>query len=131
MNLARQDTFSLSGFGGSYEDMCQRMLWRGVGFLAEVNPPTEMWDGAKEFKDIYGVMITEGKHLKALDSVIVKPGEDCTGAMHQCVMGHLRFIHQNGIEKWRAELAPHRTDPGDTFTWEGSLEAGATDGNSP
>lgn len=31
MTMVRQETFELSGFGGGYEDMCQRMLWRGVG----------------------------------------------------------------------------------------------------
>lgn len=131
MTMVRQETFELSGFGGGYEDMCQRMLWRGVGYLSEVRPPVEMWDSATEFRDIYGVMVTDGAALKAIEAAIIKPGEDCTGAMHQCVMGHLRFIHKNGIERWREELAPVRLEPGEAFTWEGSLDAGAEDGNAP
>ena len=121
MTAVRQDTFSLSGFGGGYEDQCQRMLWRGVAYLAEHKPDVKMWDGAKECANIYGVMIVEGTELKALEAAIMKPGDDVTGAMHQCVMGHLAYIHRNGMEKWREELAQHRTEPGDAFTWEGDL----------
>jgi hypothetical protein len=25
---------------------------------------------------------------------------DMTGAMHQAILGHLKYIHDNGIEKW-------------------------------
>lgn len=119
--LVRQETFSISGFGRGYEDMCQRMLWRGVAYLAERKPSTSMWGQASSSPQIFGVMHTEGEDLKALEAAIIKPGEDVTGAMHHAVMRHLWFIHNNGIEKWREELAPHRTEPGDAFTWEGAL----------
>ena len=101
-------TFDLSGMGGGYEAMCQLMLWRGIKYLEAERPDPAMWDGAKEYQNIYGVMITEGKDLKRLESVIIQKGDDCTGAMHQCVMGHLRFIHKNGLPKWEEELRPHR-----------------------
>ena len=117
----QQQTFSISGFGGDYEDMCQRMLWRGVAYLAEVKPDPAMWDGATEYANIYGIMVTEGAELKALEAAIIKPGDDVTGAMHQAVMDHLRYIHLNGIEAWRAELAPHRTESGDVFEWSGDI----------
>lgn len=118
--VTRQETFSLSGFGGTYEDMCQRMLWRGVAYLAEVKPDPEMWSGAQTYANVYGVMVTEGAELKALEAAILKPGDDATGAMHQCVMGHLAYIHRNGLDEWRTELTKHRTED-KMFVWEGEL----------
>lgn len=121
MTTVTQDTFSISGFGGGYEDTCQQMLWRGVAYLAEVKPDPAMWDGAKEYQNVYGLMVTDGEELKALEAAMMPPGTDATGAMHQAVMGHLRFIHLNGVEKWREHLAPHRTEPEGAFTWVGDI----------
>ena len=114
-------TWDLSGMGGGYEEMCQRMLWRGVAYLAEVKPPVEMWQQVKGFKNAYGVILTDGADLKALERAIIQPGDDVTGAMHQCVMGHLSFIHTHGIEKWREHLAEHRApeEPVE-YAWDGT-----------
>jgi len=95
-------TADLSGFGGGYEAMCQTMLWRGVLHLAEVRPSLEMWKGAKSYTNIYGLLFTEGVELKALEKSMLHPGDDATGAMHQCVMGHLRQIHEHGVDGWVA-----------------------------
>ena len=112
-------TVDLSGLGGGYEDMCQRMLWRGVAHLAEAQPPTEMWKQAKSYKNIYGILSTEGDHLKALEKSIIKDGDDVTGAMHQTVMGHLAYIHHHGQEAWLEEVDNSRHEG---FTeWEGEL----------
>src|ERR1043166_3786988 len=103
-----RETFSLSGFGGGYELQCQKMLWRGVRHLETVAPPLEMWKNAKSSPQIYGVVLTEGADLEALEQAIILKGDDATGAMHHCVMEHLCYIHRNGLEKWAAELRPHR-----------------------
>lgn len=118
--VTTQRTFSISGFGGGYEDMCQRMLWRGVAYLAEAKPPVEMWQRASAYSGVYGVLRTEGDELKALERAVMKPGDDVTGAMHHAVMNHLHYIHEHGIEAWREELRKHRS-PEDEFTWEGVL----------
>ena len=121
MNVrVRQETISISGFGGGYEDMCQRMLWRGVAYLAERQPPVEMWAGAHAYENIYGVMSTEGEELKALEAAIIKDGDDVTGAMHQAVMSHLAYIHKHGVLEWLREAMNHR-EPESFFTWEGEL----------
>lgn len=112
----KRQTVDISGFGGGYEAECQRMLWRGVAYLNEVNPPTDMWKGAKEYRNIVGVMSIEGADLKALEDVVVPPGSDCTGAMHQAVMGHLRYIHAHGTDAWLTELRQHRREPGAFYT---------------
>jgi hypothetical protein len=103
-------TVDLSGFGGGYEAMCQTMLWRGVQYLAEVKPPLTMWKDAKSFKNVYGLVMTEGADLKALEVAILKPGEDATGAMHHAVMATLRYIHKHGVDHWLAEVEKEAPD---------------------
>ena len=113
-------TWDLSGMGGGYEDMCQRMLWRGVAYLGEVKPPVAMWSKAHAYANIYGVLDTEGPDLKGLEDAIVRPGDDCTGAMHQCVMGHLAFIHKRGMDAWHEMLAQHRApERCFDYVWDG------------
>lgn len=67
----RRTTFDLSGMSGGYEDMCQLMLWRGVLYLAEVQPPVTMWEQATEYQNVYGVMSTQGAGLKALEAAAI------------------------------------------------------------
>ena len=103
-------TVDILGMGGGYEAMCQTMLWRGILHLAEVKPPFEMWTGAREYRNIYGVMETSGADLKELEKSILHEGDDATGAMHQCVMGHLRKIHEVGTEKWLELVREHDSE---------------------
>ena len=60
----KKRTVDISGFGDGYEAACQTMLWRGVNYLAEVNPPITMWDGATEYRNVIGVLIVKGDDLK-------------------------------------------------------------------
>ena len=99
--------------------MCQKMLWRGVAYLAEVRPPLAMWEGAKTYENVYGVMVTEGHDLKALEEAIIKPGDDVTGAMHQAVMGHLAYIHAHGTEAWIDTVVQARGEA--AYEWEGEI----------
>lgn len=119
MTIVKRQTYDISGMGGGYEGLCQTMLWRGVTHLAIAKPPVEMWTQALEHPQIEGVMLTDGEELTALEHAIIKPGDGATGAMHQYVMRHLRFIHTSGLEAWREELAPHR--PEGAYEWEGEI----------
>lgn len=117
-------TVELSGFGGGYEDMCQRMLWRGVAYLAEMKPPLDIWKGVSSYDGVYGLLMTKGDGIKALEAAIILPGDDVTGAMHQCVMGHLRYIHEHGTEGWMAHMLEYPS-PDKVFEWSGDLGAGS------
>ena len=99
-------TIDISGFGGSYEEMCQRMLRRGVKFL-EDNPDFD-FSGYKQYKDIYGICIAESEDAKALDDAIMG-GDDSppTGAMHQAVVNHLAYIHKYGYDAWIEAAQKH------------------------
>ena len=113
-------TCDISGMGGDYEQMCQRILHRGIAYLAEVQPPVEMWGKATALKNVYGILLTEGDDLKALENAIIRPGDDATGAMHQCVMGHLSYIHKHGHDAWLEGLAQHReASDFSEYHWDG------------
>jgi hypothetical protein len=114
-----KQTIDISGMGGGYEDMCQRMLWRGVAHLAESQPPVGMWEQATQYRGITGIMTTDGAHLKALEAAMIHPDDDVTGAMHQAVMNHLAWIHRHGVEGWLREA--ERRDPSRLRTWTGEL----------
>lgn len=113
-------TIDISGMGGGYEDGCQRMLWRGVQYLAERKPPTAMWEGAKQNPQIVGVLLTEGDELKKLEQYILDGCSGASGAMHQAVMNHLAYIHQHGTEGWLKEAK--RRDSERLREWGGDLE---------
>lgn len=118
MKVVRR-TVDISGFGGGYEDVCQRMLARGVAYLAEVKPPVEMWDrGLKQSPNIIGIAIAESDGVKALEDAMMAGEDDVTGAMHQAVLNHLAYIHKHGEDGWLAELQKHGREP---MEWEGEL----------
>lgn len=100
------ETVDMTGFGGGYERACQLMLQAGIKYLE--NKPNFIWD-YKEFKSVYGIAYSDSEHAKRLDAVLMEAcNNDCSGAMHQCVIGHLRYIHQNGREKWLANFKEER-----------------------
>lgn len=113
-------TVSISGFGGAYEDMCQRMLWRGVAYLAEIQPPVEMWHKARQ-NPLIGVLQTDGDDLKALERHIIREGDDVTGAMRHAVLNHLAYIHHHSVKEWLVEAGEHRP-PEDFFEWDDATQ---------
>lgn len=100
------ETVDISGMGGGYERCCQQMLQAGVAFLKE--RPDFNFD-YKSYKNIYGIAWSESEDAKALDAVLLKAADnDMTGAMHQCVVRHLAYIHSHGYEKWLAAVPAER-----------------------
>jgi hypothetical protein len=122
--IVKKTTASISGFGGGYEDTCQRMLWRGVAYLAEVRPPLEIWEGTHSYERVYGLLVT-GEGLEELEAAVMRGEDDVTGAMHQAVMGHLRAIHEHGVDWWLDRLREHGGDDR-IFEWEGELVPSAS-----
>ena len=98
-------TIDISGMGGGYEHCCQKMLRAGMKYLQ--NKPNFVWDYI-EYKNIYGICWSDSIHAKKLDEVITKVVNGCTGAMHQAVIAHLRYIHQNSYDKWLEEMGKER-----------------------
>lgn len=94
---------NISGFGGAYEDQCQKMLQAGYSWLCEQNPEI----GLKGYvcKNAYGILVPGSPKAEELSKAIVHAVDgDCSGAMHQAVMQHLLYIHKNGVERWKQEV---------------------------
>ncbi len=96
------DMGEISGFGGGYESLCQDMLEAGVWWLEQhrtvdvkvlTNP------------QIYGIIKEGTPETKELSDVVVAAlKNECTGAMHHCVMALLAYIAKNGWDAYCAEL---------------------------
>lgn len=90
-------TIDISGFGGSYEAGCQKMLLQGLRFLD--NYPNFDWSGYYSYKNIYGICEATSDEAKALDDAICQ-GVEPSGAMHQAVVSHLTYIHKHSYKTW-------------------------------
>lgn len=101
-------TIDITGFGGGYEATCQRMLLAGIGYL--VTQPDFDWAGYQSYQNVYGLVSSKNTDAKDLDKVLSAAAlNDMTGAMHQAVISHLRYIHQHGYDSWLAEAS--KDDP--------------------
>lgn len=91
----------ISGFGGGYEKGCQQILWLGLEWIKD--KPLEVWKGTYSFKDVTGLVHT-GEGLKEFDEMLyadpfLKAG-GMTGAMHQCSLSFVHYIHVNGYAEF-------------------------------
>ena len=93
-------TIDISGFGGSYEAGCQKMLLNGLKFLNE--HPNFDWSAYKEYRGVFGLTIAESCEAKDLDDAISQDVEP-SGAMHSAVISHLAYINKHGYDGWLAE----------------------------
>jgi len=108
-------TWDISGFtktktsgGNHYENTCQKLLWTGIKYLHSIHDPKSFFAGTHSLKNVYGLTFTP-ERLKELENLMSKAVDgDWTGAQHQAVIGHLRFIAENGYKKWFAELKQDR-----------------------
>ncbi len=99
------ETVNVSGFGSGYERACQLMIRAGVKFLKE----NEFHFDYYLLEGVYGLCLSDAPWSKELDKVLREAVDgDCTGAMHQCVIGHLKFIYENDYEKWLNEFPKER-----------------------
>lgn len=99
----------ISGFGGSYEEACQKMVVAGLEWL-DAHPQAD--PQFKGYKNIYGIINEENDDAKALSKVVVDAsGGDCTGAMHQASITHILWIKANGWDKYLTEIQKPRGDP--------------------
>jgi hypothetical protein len=96
----------ISGFGGGYEETCRKMLKAGMEWL-DANPKAEpQFHG---YKGIYGIIEEDNADAKALsDAVVAGSGGDCTGAMHQAVIGACLYIRKNGWDSYVREMSKEK-----------------------
>lgn len=103
--------YDISGMGGGYEEACQKMLQAGYDWLVDRREKARMEKGTSlnlqtsGFKGVYGIIEPESEDAKELSKAVTDAVDDCTGAMHQAVMGHLFYINKHGIEAWKKEVS--------------------------
>ena len=100
------DMGEISGFGGSYEEGCQKMLEAGVKWLAEHDADIQVLENPS----IYGIIKEGTSDTEELSKAAVAATDDCTGAMHHAVMSRLAYIDKNGWQKYCEELRQHEAE---------------------
>lgn len=128
MNLVK--TWEISGMPDGYEEGCQKMLWTGIKYLSRIDNAEEIFKGmyepvmkAKKDTKLFGVIDVKAgetvelvgvldtpESCRELESEMMKATPGCSGAMHQFVMGHLRYIAEHGLQGWHKELKEARKD---------------------
>lgn len=112
-------TINLSGMGGGYEWTCQKMLENGIKWI-KANPDKKRKVVFSGFKNVYGVVVAESPEAKELEKAIMEGIDDATGAMFQCVTGHLRFLAHHNHQEWLDEFVK---EPDRFFEFDGTLES--------
>ena len=96
------DMGEISGFGGSYEKVCQDMLEAGVKWVVAHDSADLR---ASELKNVTGLLTPESDDAKELSELVVEvTGGECSGAMHHAVMGRLMWISEHGWSKYVEEV---------------------------
>lgn len=110
------DMGEISGFGGGYEDCCQRMLHAAVTWLLHEKPRSD--PKFHSYKDIYGVMIEDNDDAKELSRISCDaatengkhPENGASGAQHQTVISRALFIKANSWEEYCRRLKDLHSD---------------------
>ena len=96
----------ISGFGGVYEAFCRKMVITGMEYL-DNNPDAKIT--FKTYKNIYGVTFDESKDCEEMQKLMVEAtGGDCTGAMMQACLQHIKYAQINGWDKYISEMEKPR-----------------------
>ena len=92
----------ISGFGGSYEEACRKMVVAGLNWL-DMHPLAEpKFHG---YKGVYGILSEDNAIAKELSTAMVDAaGGDCTGAMHQATVTTVLWIREHSWEEYVKEM---------------------------
>lgn len=101
--LFNKDMREISGFGGSYEKQCQKMVVAGLEWC-DKNLNAEI--KYKEFLNLYGVITDKNKHCRVMQKAMLKPVKEygVTGAMMQASLSHIMYIRRHGWDKYVKEM---------------------------
>lgn len=98
------------------------MLQLGMEWLKQ-HPEFSFKKQYKSLQGVFGVCFAETEEAKSLDDAMMDDQKlkECgvTGAMHQCVVGHLIYISRFGYDSWLEEIGQHR-EPEECFEFDGT-----------
>lgn len=96
----------ISGFGGGYEDACQKMVIAGMEWLDEHKEANPTFD---QFKNIYGLTTNENEDMEAMQKHMNEAiGNEASGAMMQACTNHILYANKNGWEKYISEVTKEK-----------------------
>lgn len=88
----------ISGFGGGYEQCCQKMLIAALEWFDD-NPDKD--PKYKGHKQVFGLVLEDNDDAKELTATIIKASEnEATGAMHHAVVNSALWIQAHSWEEW-------------------------------
>lgn len=96
----------MSGMGRGYEDGIQKMVWTGFKWLQ--GKPKDIFSGTQTYENVYGICETP-KSLDDMRKILLEVNPGCSGAQYQCAISHLKYLHENGYDKWYDEMRTART----------------------
>lgn len=101
------DMGEISGFGGGYEKECRDMVVRGLEWLDAHPDADPKFHG---YKNIVGIIVEDNEDAKELVKSMLGKETGHTGAMVEATVGHVRYIHQNGWDKYVEEKKKHKLE---------------------
>lgn len=106
--------FEISGFGGEYENACRKMTKAGVLWLRKHPQELEKWRKAsREYRERTGKEYTPPNAWPAsyddFEAAMLKPCNDCTGAMFGASKSHAIAIFEKGWEVYCNEVLEARS----------------------
>jgi len=95
----------VSGFGGTYEESCRKMIKAGLEWFDDHPKADPLFTG---YRGIYGIISEDNADAKRLSDVVVAAAGDCyTGAMYQVVaVRHILHAHDVG---WKTYVEAMKT----------------------
>lgn len=95
----------ISGFGGSYESACRKMVIAGVEWL---DAHKDAYLKVGQFRNIYGIISEETPDTKTLVNVMCDASGDpngVTGAMVQATVSHVMWIRVHSWQEYVMEMS--------------------------
>lgn len=87
----------ISGFGGGYEEACQRMARAGLEWL-EANQDLEPDIG--DNPNVFGVFEEKNTDARSLSDVIADAEDGCTGAMCHAAISICMYVKTHGWDAY-------------------------------
>ena len=110
-------TYEISGFGGNYENLVQRVFFTGMNYLLAQESPKEMFQGIFDW-----LRWKYPKSFQPVMDAIQKVVPEVSGAQMLMVTKHLEFVAKHGYEKWYVDQTLNRKPEDRRFfdlnTWE-------------
>lgn len=92
----------ISGFGGSYEEGCRKMVIAGLEWFDQHENADPKF---QSFENVFGLILEKNEDAKKLtEHMNAACGNEATGAMMQACLNHVRYVKQHGCDKYIEQM---------------------------